>query len=155
MWVAGFLNLFHNTRDHRKAARELLERGVGICRALGASEKQDLALALTFLGVEADWRGDHNSAQAYYEETLVLRRELGDFWGISQALNNLAFCAQRRGDFARARALLEEGLLAARRVGEPSQIAFLFNSLGQQAITQGDLMRAQSMFPESLRICHE
>jgi hypothetical protein len=102
-WVARFLNLYYGDQE---VARESLDRGVVLCCGLGTSGKQDLALALTFLGVEADHRGDHDSSRVYYEETLALRRELGDLWGIAQSLNNLAYSAEMRGHFVGARSFL-------------------------------------------------
>ncbi len=127
LWVSGFLNFFYGNRD---LARDQLQQSVTLCRRLGPSSNKDLALALNFLGWESRTRGDLTTSQANLEESLIIRRELDDSWGIAQSLMNLGFTASKRGDFARAQVFLEEGLLAARAWGERSHVAALLNGLG-------------------------
>jgi predicted ATPase len=151
-WVAGFLHLYHG---NQQPARELLEQGVELCRRIGNADKKDLALALNFLGVETHIRGDLAASQAYHEESLAIRRELDDSWGIAQSLMNLGGIADTRGDFITAQSLLEEGLAVSRAWGERSHIVSLLNSLGWTIINQGDFDRARLLFHESLEVCLE
>jgi predicted ATPase/DNA-binding XRE family transcriptional regulator len=152
IWVSGYLNFFHGNQE---LAHEQLEQSVALCRRLGPLEKQELALALNFLGFEASNRGDLDSAQACTEESLAIRRELRDSWGIAQSLNNLGMIASKRGDFARAQSFTEEGLSAARVLGESSHIALLLTTLGWLVAKQGDMTRARTLLCESLEMCHE
>lgn len=152
LWVSGFLNLTHGNHD---LGREQLERAAVLCLRVGASCKLDLAYALNFLGVEASGRGDLDASQAYTEESLVIRQELEDAWGITQSLNNLAAIAQKRGDFASSRSFLEEGLWIARELGERGRIALLLNNLGWLLARQGDVIQARSSLRESLEICRD
>lgn len=152
LWVSGFLNFFYGNRD---LARDLLQQSVALCRLLGPSSSRDLALALNFLGWESRTRGDLTTSQANLEESLTIRRELDDSWGIAQSLMNLGFTASKRGDFAGAQVFFEEGLVAARAWGERSHVAALLNGLGWIVANQGDLRRARSSLLESLEICRE
>ena len=152
LWVSGFLNFFYGNRD---LARDLLQQSVALCRRLGPSSNKDLALALNFLGWENRTRGDLTASQANLEESLTIRRELDDSWGIAQSLMNLGFTASKRGDFAGAQIFLEDGLLAARAWGERSHVAALLTGLGWIVASQGDLRRARSLLLESLEICRE
>ena len=151
-WVSGFLNFFHGKQEE---GRTLLEQGVAFCRDLGASGRSDLAFALNFLGLDAVARHDLDAVQAYFEESLAIRRELGDSWGISQSLMNLGSLAAERGDFERSKTLTEEGLAVARAWGEKSHVAMLLNNLGWAVFRQGDITHARSLFLESLGICNE
>jgi predicted ATPase/DNA-binding XRE family transcriptional regulator len=152
LWVSGFLNFYYGNQDK---AHDLLEQGVELCRQLGSSSKKDLALALNFLGLETKTRGDLATAQACYEESLSIRRELDDSWGIAQSLMNLGYNASDRGEFDRAQEFLEEGLLASRTLGERSHVAALLNALGWVVAKQDDLKRARSLLYESVTLCRE
>jgi predicted ATPase/DNA-binding SARP family transcriptional activator len=151
-WVAGFLNFY---RGNQQVARELLEQGVVLCRGLGPSGKHDLALALNYLGVEASRRGDLASAQAYFEESLALRRELGDVWGVAQSLVNLGYIAHKLGDPFKARSLCEEGLMMARASGEQSRVAFALANLGELAADQANYSQARTLHKQCLLIYRE
>ena len=61
---------------------------------------------------------DYVSAQALYEESLALRRELGDRGGMSLSLGNLGDVAVAEGNYASARALFEESLALRRALGD-------------------------------------
>jgi predicted ATPase/transcriptional regulator with XRE-family HTH domain len=152
LWVSGFLNFFHG---HTDKARVLLEQGVALCRALGDSGKRDLALALTYAGWDATAQGYLDSGQALHEESLKIRRELGDAWGIVQSFVHLSGIASERGDLASAQAFAEEGLLFARLQGEQSHIAMMLNNLGWVVLMQDDLQRARSLLLEALEVCRE
>jgi tetratricopeptide (TPR) repeat protein len=146
---------FQVKSSHLKVARNLLEQSVALCRRLGPSSNKYLALALNFLGWENRTRGNLTTSQANLEESLTIRRELDDSWGIAQSLMNLGFTASRREDFAEAQEFFEKGLLAARALGERSYVASLLNGLGWIVAHQGDLKHARSLVCESLEICRE
>jgi tetratricopeptide (TPR) repeat protein len=65
---------------------------------------------LNNLGVLALDRGDVEAARTLYEESLALRRELGDKHGVATALGNLGQIALDRQEFATAQALYTESL---------------------------------------------
>src|SRR5579871_6424352 len=61
---------------------------------------------------------DYATARALYEESLAIRRELGDKNGIADSLSNLGEMAKEQGDYAAARALYEESLAIRRELGD-------------------------------------
>ncbi|MDP8924600.1 MAG: tetratricopeptide repeat protein, partial [Chloroflexota bacterium] len=65
------------------------------------------ALALNGAGNLAYNQGDYAAAEACHQESLEIRRELGDRRGIAGSLNNLGLIARDRGDFAGATDLFE------------------------------------------------
>ena len=109
------------------------------------------AKALTGAGTLAIWRGEHVSARLLFEESLAIRRELGDGQGIAAALNNLGVIAGMQGDYASAQALYEESLSIKRLLAdENASTANLLHNLGELANLQGNYASAQAFFEESL-----
>ena len=80
------------------------------------------ANALNGAGIMAWQQADYSTARVL-QESLAIRRELGDRQGISGSLNNLGKIAYDQGDFPAARALLEESLAIKRELGEQRGIA--------------------------------
>ena len=68
-------------------------------------------MILNFLGELALSEGDQQTARANFEESLAIRRELGDRWGIPQLLGNLASIARAQGDLTKARRVYAEALV--------------------------------------------
>ena len=64
-------------------------------------------------------QGEDALARARFEESLAIRRALGDRRGIGYALANLAGLAAARGDYAAARALIQESRSSFRTAGVP------------------------------------
>jgi non-specific serine/threonine protein kinase len=100
-------------------------------------------------------QGDHAAARPLFEESLAIRRELGDRQGIAESLNNLGEVAQAQGDHAAARALHEESLAIRRELGHRWGIAVSLNNLGTVAWAQGDHAAARALYEESLAIKRE
>lgn len=151
-WVAGALNYYSGNPER---GAELLEKAIALCRGLGSAGHRDLALALQYAGVAADAKGDVAGARSYWEESLELRRGLGDAWGISQSLFCLASVASRSGDHEKALRLIEEGLLMARESGERTRMIFGLFSMGWLAADRADYSKAQSCFHQCLLLCRE
>ena len=78
---------------------------------------------LSNLGIVARFQNDFTAARSLYEESLQIRRGLGDRWAIANSLNNLGLVLRFQGDLATARSLLEESLAINRQVGDPWAIA--------------------------------
>jgi hypothetical protein len=84
------------------------------------------------------------------EESLALRRELGDTAGVTYTLFNLAETACRQGDYQRARGLSVEGLALCRAVGNKAFSAQMLGQLGEVARSEGDYQRAEMLYGEGL-----
>jgi predicted ATPase/DNA-binding SARP family transcriptional activator len=153
VWVAGYLN--HLVGNHT-VARQKLENGVGLCRQLGPSGKQELAWALNFLGMEEESAGDLVSAQSCWQESLAIWRELDDPRGIAPVLVNLGFCTPwQQGDYDQARRYFEDGLAAARASGDRGWLLCAYNALGESYTYQDDFARAHTLYRKALLVCRE
>ena len=97
-------------------------------------------------------QGDDAAAQAYYEEILTTRREVGDRQVVASALNNLGNLAGDRTDYAAAQAYYEESLTLYREIGDSSSTALLLTNLGIAVKSQGDYASARTLQEESLAI---
>src|SRR5438045_2261738 len=75
------------------------------------------AKALHGAGVLACEQGDYTAARPLYEQSLAIRRELGDKGDIAGSLNNLGIVAYAQGDYASARPLYGESLAIRRELG--------------------------------------
>ena len=100
-------------------------------------------------------QSDFPAARALYEESLAIRRKLGDRWGIATSLNNLGLLAREQDDYPAARALSEESLAIQRELGDREGIALSLTNLGSVASAQGDDAAARTLFKQSLVIQHE
>lgn len=122
-----------------------------------AGEVDDLrvkAWLLTSLGFTTYTPQDK---RAYYEDALVLFRQLGDQWGICETLGRLASVSLTRADFVHAEALLEESIRLARQAADKSVLAFVLcisgfkDSFYQNKINQ----HTAHKFQEALELFHE
>ena len=100
-------------------------------------------------------QGDYPGARALGEESLAIRRQLGDRKGIAASLNNLGLVACDQGDYPAARALYEESLAIKRELGDRVGIANSLNNLGNVAYDQAELAFARALYEESLAIARE
>jgi predicted ATPase/DNA-binding XRE family transcriptional regulator len=113
------------------------------------------ASALNGAGALVYDQGDYAAARMFHEESLALRRELGDQRGIAGSLNNLGNVAKDQGEHATARALYEESLAVIRELGDRWGIAIILNNLGNVAKDQGEHATARAFHEESLAIQRE
>jgi len=134
-------------------AQELLQRSLSTFRSLGARE--EIAFALSQLGIVAQMMGNFPKARRYYRESLALRKEMGDQYGTAMSLNNLGGVAYRIGSYDEARRSLRKGLALCRRIGDRFGSARALNMLGAIADALGEYDKATQCYEESLAICHE
>jgi tetratricopeptide (TPR) repeat protein len=90
-----------------------------------------------------------------YEESLALKREMGDKWGIAGLLNNLGNMAFAQGDYSAAWALYKESLALGREMGDKWGTAMSLYNLGNVAFAQGDYSAARELQAESLMLARE
>ena len=96
--LCGALQRFWWTRGHLSEGREWCARVLG---KAGAEERtSERAKALNVAGVLARRQGDYPAARALHEESLAIRRQLGDRRGMAASLNNLGNVAVKQGDLA-------------------------------------------------------
>jgi non-specific serine/threonine protein kinase len=145
--LAGALYWFWMIR-HADEGRAWLER---LLAAGGTIAPAVRARALLALAVLTWWfEGDETRAGPLLEESLALRRRLGDRQGTARALGHLAMTTVRRGDLARAATLAAEGLALARAVDDPLSAGGCLAALALVARGQGDVDRARALLNEAV-----
>jgi predicted ATPase len=81
------------------------------------------AEALHVAGLMASYQGNFEYAITRLEESMALRRELGDQERLISSLNALGFAIYRQGDYRRAVALFEESLGLIRELGDKAPLS--------------------------------
>ncbi len=97
-------------------------------------------------------QGDLVAAQGLYEESLAIRREIGDTRGIAGSLHNLGNIAYFRQQYAPARRQYEEALAINRAIGNRAWEALNLGNLALVASEQGDFETSRRLYQESLEI---
>ena len=154
--LAGSVWRFWDVRGYLGEGRRWLAGLLANIPAGGGDGRSAIrAKALHGAGVLAYRQGDYPAAHALHEESLAIRREMGDRWGIAGSLNSLGNVAYEQGDYPAAHALFEEGLAIRRELGARWGIARSLNILGIVAYEQGDYPAARALYKESLAIRRE
>jgi predicted ATPase len=111
------------------------------------------ALALENLGALTRlYPGDVEAARTLHEQSLALRRELGDRVGIADSARYIAALAVRTGEVATARQLHEERLAIERDLGNAAHVGEALTDLGEIALVQGRLADATAALEEAQSI---
>ena len=103
----------------------------------------------------AHMASDPEEALRLYQESLSLRRRLGNLYDITMSLAGLAYCAINQADYVTARRYLQEHQQINETLGNHSGIAYCLLVLGQVAFAEGNITEAQQLYQESLRRCEE
>lgn len=147
---------FWNIRGHFTEGREQLMDILGRETDLSLPTMRAYrAKALNGAGVLAWSQGDYAAARALHEESLAMRRELGDKQGIAYTLTNLGIVAWSQSDYATARTMHEESLVLKRELGDKLGISYSLNNLGTVTREQGDYAAARALYEESLALRRE
>ncbi|MCW5849426.1 MAG: tetratricopeptide repeat protein [Anaerolineae bacterium] len=154
--MGGALWRFWSVRGHfsegRACLANLLEIGPLSLKGTPASLRQARAKLVQSAGTLAAQQGDYPAARELYEESLALRRDLGDKRGTANLLNNLGVLARFEGDLEMARARYEESLALLRTLNDRAAVGQALNNLGLVLRYQGDLAEARQSLEESLRL---
>jgi predicted ATPase/DNA-binding winged helix-turn-helix (wHTH) protein len=151
--LCGALQRFWWTHGHLTEGRRWCTHILG--KAGADKRTRERAYVLNAAGVLAYHQGDYPAARALHEESLVIRRELGDRPGIAASLGNLGNVAFNQGDYPAATALQEQSLAIRRELGDRYGIATTLNNLGAVAINQGDYPATRAVLEESLALGRE
>jgi tetratricopeptide (TPR) repeat protein len=151
--LAGSVWQFWEMRGYLREGRGRL--AVLLDVGTGDSRSAVRAMALNGAGALAHDQGDYPAARALYEESLAIRREMGDRRGIATSLSNCGIVAYEERDYPTARALYEESLAMFRELGDRRGIANSLNNLGEVEHEQCDYPSARALYEESLAIRRE
>ena len=136
---------------HSDAAGGIAELtdAVSLWRELG--DLDELASALDSLGWPLVYdAGDDARALEAFEQSLELRRELGDEAGVTRALVGIAQVLVAMGETERAETISLD--LLERAVGDPRTEHFAYHFLADCALIRGDPREAGARYRESLRV---
>jgi predicted ATPase/class 3 adenylate cyclase len=117
-----------------------------------ASRLRARAYALKGAGTLAAQQGDLVTARSLYEESLAIRRDLGDMPGAAMLLHNLGIVAYYLSDYTAARILDEEALAVFREIGDRFAVGQALNNLAGIASATGDYALARRFLAESVEI---
>jgi predicted ATPase/DNA-binding winged helix-turn-helix (wHTH) protein len=151
--LAAALWRFWWLRGYLSEGRTLL-----VGRLASSSGTRSLAarsMALNGAGILAWQQGDYPASRALQEESLAIRRELGDRRAIASSLNCLGIVVSEQGDHRAARAFHEESLAISRELGDRRETANALSNLGNAAQYGGDSAAARVLHEESLAIRRE
>ena len=135
--LCAALHRFWATKGYLSEGRDWCARFLG--KAEGEVLTRERANALNTAGVLAQLQADYTDAHRQHEESLAIRRQLGDRSGIAGSLNNLANVLALQGEYASARKLYEESLAIRRQLGDRNGMAVSLDNLGAVANDQRDL----------------
>lgn len=93
-------------------------------------------------------RAPTESAQTYFEQSLVIARDIGDRLGENTVLGNLGVQATGLGQFPEARAYLEEALQIARDTDDVVGVNTWLLNLAYIVAVLGDVDRALGLYDE-------
>jgi predicted ATPase/DNA-binding CsgD family transcriptional regulator len=127
-------------------------------RALAAGGDAPLAArakAANAAGNLARLRGIAATATAWHEQSLALRRELGDALGVAASLINLGNVALDLGEYERAVPFYQQSLELYRGAAHRWGIALALNNLGAALRGDGRSEEARALLEESLALRRE
>jgi predicted ATPase/DNA-binding SARP family transcriptional activator len=151
--LVGALSRFWEVRNYLSLGRGYLARALS--RAEAAAPTAERAKALQGAGALSLRQSEDASARALLEESLTIKRALGDRHGIAASLHLLGNAAYQPGDHGTAQSLYEQSLAIRRELGDRGGIAASFGMLGSVAYHQHDYGTAQSLYEQSLAIRRE
>jgi predicted ATPase/DNA-binding CsgD family transcriptional regulator len=147
--LASGLWRYWATRGHLREGRAWTERAL----EHASNAQPDLrAMALNNLANILSDLGDQDQANRMYEQSLELRRELGDRRGVADTLNNLGLTATQLADYDRAEKLLEECIELRRELEDTAGYVLAVSNLGDLAVATGDYDRAWKLHDEALHV---
>ncbi|HEY6373134.1 MAG TPA: protein kinase [Candidatus Sulfotelmatobacter sp.] len=143
--------LFHfwELREHLAESRAFLDR---LFKLQGVVQPEMRARLLFCAAIFAGAQGNFDSAQKLFEESLEIRRELGDRRGAAVALNALGVNARLRGDLETACSLFEQCVANWRVLGSATDTARALSNLATVVRLQGDYARSHALYDECLAI---
>ncbi|HEY7040653.1 MAG TPA: adenylate/guanylate cyclase domain-containing protein [Methylomirabilota bacterium] len=136
LFVRGYIHLVSGNLD---PAKDDVERGLAIGRAVGDPNRQ--ALALHSLALRSAWRGDYHEGLAQATEGVRLARAHALVIPLLRCLWNQGAMWNDLGEYDAAFAVLSEGLAIAERIGDDAFIPRYQNTLGWMLMECGALDR--------------
>jgi len=132
----------------RKA--EYGQEALALAKSLGDRWRQ--AQALAHLGWD---HREYSRARAYWDEAVVLFREVGDFVLLADFLGALAELEILYGDFESARGRLDEAIEVNRQMNNEMGSALFLGALSKLATVKGDFVKGRAFLEQALTLTEE
>jgi non-specific serine/threonine protein kinase len=149
--LASALWRFWFVRGHVREGYDRLRVVLGLPHGENVATRASL---LNAAGVLALVTRDLEVAADYHEQSLALRRGLGDRGGVAASLSNLGIARLRRGDVAAAETLFTESLEIRREIGDDWGVATSLHNLGNAAYAHRDFVRARGLYMDAVTRFH-
>ena len=111
--------------------------------------------SLTSLGIAYDSLGQSERAIDFFQQSLDIKKEIGDIQGESNSLNNLGNACYFLGQYERAIAFYQQSLDIAKEIGDIQGESRSLNNLGTAYESLGQYERAIAFYQQSLQIKRE
>jgi NAD-specific glutamate dehydrogenase/predicted ATPase len=134
-------------------AAQLHERAIDVCATV--SDLPLMGLIRANLGNVLTLLGDTGRARDLYDESVRVRREAGDEWGLAWALFRSGSLATWEGRFPEAIDELEDSLDHARRIDFGQGILLAVLGLAEACYVNGDQSEAEARYLEALDVARD
>jgi DNA-binding SARP family transcriptional activator/tetratricopeptide (TPR) repeat protein len=146
--LAGTLYPFCNATGRWHELAEANREAIQAARRSG--DRRDLSRALADAGVAQLQMRRFDTAQHYFEGSLVIRREIGDQWGEAVTLSSLGALHGELGRYDLAREHLQRSVDLRRTVGDRAGESIALANLGENFRRMGDLDAAGAHFEQAM-----
>ena len=116
------------------------------------SDDKIKATGLSFTGLQFNYLGDYDKALGYHQQSLLIRKQIGDRAGEGATLNNISQIYKARGDYDKALDFLQQSLHIAREIGDRAGEGTNLNNISQIHKARGDYDKAFDFLQQSLLI---
>jgi eukaryotic-like serine/threonine-protein kinase len=150
LWQTGVLE---NLTGNPQAALDALTRGLTLAIQLDNQEQR--ALILLSMGVSYRLLNKPDEAVQNYKESVAINEKIGQKWGISAALNEMAGVQATTGKTDAALASYNKALVLLREIGMKADIADTLTNMGTVYQDLGKFDQALDVFKQALQIQRE
>ncbi len=95
---------------------------------------------------------DLDKADMFFDRSTVLKREVGDGYGLFNAIHNRGIIAYKRGEIETAKSLLSEALNLAESVNRRDAEGYILESLGNLKLEEGHPSEALKCYRKAIEI---
>ncbi|MGX9727721.1 MAG: tetratricopeptide repeat protein [Candidatus Electronema sp. VV] len=151
--MLGLIGAIYNYIDRQGYWTEQLTAvNMFLCLAEKNRNLHDKGWCLNSLGYAYDKRRKYATALNYYEQSLVIRQDIGDKQGIGATKINIAGIYRRQGNYPMALQYCEQSLAMMREFGDKELEGTALNNISQIYAAQGDHETALKYLKQSLAI---
>ncbi len=117
-----------------------------------ANWKEGIGEALGWIAYLLEQRGKVDSALSYYQEALVIARDLEQLNAQGTIINNIAAIYKDKGLIEKALEMYDQSITLKKESGDKHGLASTYNNIGLIYQNQGQIDEALSYYNQSLRI---